>query len=332
MKKKVKIKFVDFYKSFDPKNNQFMDILKKRYDVELSDEPEYIIYSCFGYDHLKYDCIRIFYTGECITPDFNQCDYAIGFDRLEFGDRYIRMPLYKLFQYAPNYLSLFDRKKLNYEDIRDRKFCNFVVSNCNDGSDRAVFFELLNGYRPVDSGGRYKNNLGYLVQDKLAFQKEYNFSIAFENCVYEGYATEKLMEALAARTIPIYYGDPKIGLDFNKKAFIDCADFDSFEDVVAEIKKIDEDPERLLSMLNEPAVINSDGDQQLQDFLYHIFDQTLEEAKRKPGSVTAGNCSKVLLRYYYVEKFIFGPITRILMSLKRRIKNKFSVHKLGNAK
>ena len=76
-KKKIKINFVDFYNGFDKDNNQFLDILKDRYEVIISDEPDYIIYSCFGYDHLSYNCVRIFYTGECYTPDFNECDYAI---------------------------------------------------------------------------------------------------------------------------------------------------------------------------------------------------------------------------------------------------------------
>ena len=94
----IKLKFVDFFSGFDESHNDFLDILSKKYEVVISDNPDYIIYSGFGYDHLKYDCIRIFFTGECITPNFNECDYAIAFDRLSFGDRYMRVPLYNIFQ------------------------------------------------------------------------------------------------------------------------------------------------------------------------------------------------------------------------------------------
>ena len=55
--KKVRIKFVDFFKGFDPLQNDFVEILSKRYQVVMSDDPEYLIYSCFGYEHLKYNCI-----------------------------------------------------------------------------------------------------------------------------------------------------------------------------------------------------------------------------------------------------------------------------------
>ena len=97
--KKIKLNFADFHPAHDKNNNDFICILRERYDVEISEDPDFLIYSCFGYDHLKYDCVHIFYTGECFVPDFNQCDYAIGFDRLDFGDRYIRIPIFLMMLY-----------------------------------------------------------------------------------------------------------------------------------------------------------------------------------------------------------------------------------------
>lgn len=77
MKKKIKIKFVDFWNDFDIYDNDFYKILFEKYDVEISNQPEYIFYSCFGFKNLDYNCIKIYYTGENIVPDFNNCDYAI---------------------------------------------------------------------------------------------------------------------------------------------------------------------------------------------------------------------------------------------------------------
>ena len=230
MKKKIKIKFVDFYDSFNTSDNDFIRVLNERYDVELSDNPDYIIYSGFGFKHLDYDCIRIFYTGECITPDFNQCDYAIGFDRLNFGDRYIRIPLYMLFQYKESYLKLQHRKEFG-EDFLAQKtgFCSFVYSNCFAQDLRTQMFEKLSQYKKVDSGGRYKNNIGGAVKDKNEFQSKYKFSIAFENASYDGYSTEKIVESFAAGTIPIYYGDPLIANDFDERAFVNCHRYKSLE-------------------------------------------------------------------------------------------------------
>ena len=73
--KTIKVKFVDFWKGFDPRNNFLMDILKQRYHIELSESPDYLIFSVFGFTNLNYErCVKIFYTGENLTPDFNICD------------------------------------------------------------------------------------------------------------------------------------------------------------------------------------------------------------------------------------------------------------------
>ena len=53
MKKHIRIKFVDFWDDFIPENNLFYQILAERYDVELSDEPEYLFYSVFGEEYLR---------------------------------------------------------------------------------------------------------------------------------------------------------------------------------------------------------------------------------------------------------------------------------------
>lgn len=58
--KKIKINFVDFWESFNPESNMFMGLLRQRYEVELSEQPDFLVYSVFGKKHLQYDCVRIF--------------------------------------------------------------------------------------------------------------------------------------------------------------------------------------------------------------------------------------------------------------------------------
>jgi hypothetical protein len=303
--KKIKIKFVDFWDGFNIEHNEFLEVLKQRYEVIISETPDYIIYSGFGYDHLKYDCIRIFFTGECLTPDFNECDYAIGFDRLKFDDRYARIPLYNMMQYKSEYKSLYNRSIVTLEDIKERNFCSFVVSNCFANEARVMFYEKLSQYKHVASGGRYKNNIGGLVKDKKSFLSKYKFNIAFENCSYDGYATEKIMEAFAARVIPIYYGDPRITTDFNHKAFVNAHDFPSFEAMIDRIIEIDCNDELYLTMLNEP-VIQRDADvTELSDVLYYIFEQSLSMAKRRSHSKSANEMEAMKLRHMFFENTIY---------------------------
>ena len=63
------------------------------------------------------------------------------------------------------------------------------------------------------------------------------------------------MEALITNTIPIYWGDPKIGNDFNTKAFINAHDFESMDAVIEHVKKVDRDEELYRQYLSEPFLV-----------------------------------------------------------------------------
>jgi hypothetical protein len=280
--------------------------------------PDYIIYSGFGYDHLKYKCIRIFYTGECITPDFNECDYAIGFDRLQFGDRYVRIPLYDLFQYKSSYQTLMGRAPFTHEELSAKtRFCNFVYSNCFAQDMRTVIFEKLSKYKRVDSGGSYRNNIGGLVRDKQEFQSHYKFSIAFENTSHDGYVTEKILDSFAARTIPIYYGDPRVVLDFNTKAFINVHDFASLDEVVERVRQIDNDDGLYISVMNQPIVNPELELASLHDFLLAIVKQPLDMAVRRTHSLTSKAQEAMKLRHKFFETNIYRYYRKVLNQIVR---------------
>ena len=87
-----------------------------------------------------------------------------------------------------------------------------LVSNPNS-KERINFFNALSKVKKVDSGGRYLNNIGYVVEDKMALIKDYKFVFAFENSSFPGYTTEKILEPLIANCIP------SIGEPFNWKRF-----------------------------------------------------------------------------------------------------------------
>ena len=78
-----------------------------------------------------------------------------------------------------------------------KKFCNYVVSNYGANPMREQMFETLSRYKRVESGGRSRNNQpdGKPVADKLAFQQQCRFSLAFENAQTIGYCTEKILDA-----------------------------------------------------------------------------------------------------------------------------------------
>lgn len=292
----LKIHFADFWPSFHREENSVFSQLFSNYNIILDDKsPDYVIFSVFGCSHLDYDCVKIFYTGENQTPDFNLCDYAIGFDYIDFGDRYIRFPLFALEQ---DQLELAARPIDNDPGLLEAKtgFCNFIYSNTKSDPARGEFFKLLSGYKRIDSPGLQLNNMTTSIsrsdstasshQSKLDFQSQYKFSIAFENACSPGYTTEKILHAFAANTIPIYWGDPRIAEQFNPGSFINCHDFDNFENAVNHVIELDNNNQDYLKMLCSPCfesgvIPGNLKTQHLLNFFENIFKQPLDQARRR---------------------------------------------------
>jgi len=290
--KKISIKFLLKSEINKWVSDYILNILKKHFIVELSDEPDFVFCGSEEHNQVKYDCVRIVMIGENQRPDFNICDYAIGFDHIQFEDRYMRFPLYFLYE---DILEKATTKHIsNSSEMFTNKsgFCNFVVSNANADDKRVQYFELLSKYKTVDSGGRFRNNIGGPVVDKLEFQKKYKFSICFENSSTSGYITEKIFQAFAAKTIPIYWGDINISKSINKggsginnKSFINLHDFESFEHSIQYIKEIDSDSSLFLDVINQPVFIDNNHldiyKNNLEKFLLNIFSQNANSAFRR---------------------------------------------------
>jgi len=274
MMRKIKINFSDFWGGFDKTNNYFYNLLKEEFDVEISNNPDYLFFSVFGNQHQNYNCVKIFYTGENVAPSLGYCDWSFSFDYLDDVRNY-RLPHYLLYD---GYYELV-RSKIIDESMSNRKFCNFVASNGNC-KERNDFVTELSKYKKVDSGGRWMNNIGYAVSDKRKFQSEYKFSIAFENNAYrpgyEWYITEKIMEPMTVNSIPIYKGGSKVSEDFNSKSFVNCHDFLNLYDAIEYIIELDKNIDKYMEMLNQPWFLGynipeNNKLENIKSFLYKIF-------------------------------------------------------------
>lgn len=249
--KKIKISFCDFWPTFDNQNNYLVNLLQRQYFLEITDQPDFIIYSVFGNKHKTYQCTKIFFTGENVRPDFSQCDYAFTFDYLE-NDRHFRLPLYGWWADAEHLIKTPD---LDVEKILASKtnFCNFIYGNPN-ALKRIGFFNKLSEYKQVDSGGTLFNNIGRIITEsiKVDFIKDYKFTIAFENCEQPGYTTEKLVQPMLVYSLPIYWGNSLIDRDFNTRSFLNYYDFESEEALIQKIIELDQNDELYLEYLRQP--------------------------------------------------------------------------------
>ena len=342
--KTIKVKFVDMWDGFDPKNSfLYKALLHSGYPIELSEEPDYLICSVFGHEALesRYDnCIKIVRISECMAPDFALNDYAVGMECLQFGDRYLRFP--SLFLDAPSDKTIVEEvlnkgKNLNEDLANKTDFCSFVYSNSltADPTREQLFRELCK-YKKVNSGGRFLNNIGLPdgVPDKLAFQRKHKFVIACENTSHPGYLTEKLLDAFAAHAVPIYWGDPLVKETFNEKAFICAHDYPTMDALIERVREVDEDDELYARMLAEPAFLNPDANsleiwqETLDAFIKVILDQPKETAFRRIRYAFGKSYLLEMRHAFYPtpvrdvrKKVVQGVKGIVPVSVKRRIKS-----------
>ncbi|GAA9940010.1 glycosyltransferase family 10 [Helicobacter pylori] len=274
------------------KANILYFILKQRYKIILHSNPNEPSDLVFGnpleqarkilsYQNTK----RVFYTGENEAPNFNLFDYAIGFDELDFNDRYLRMPLYYAYLHYKAMLvndttspyklkALYTLKKPSHKfkenhpnlcalihnesDPWKRGFASFVANNAN-APVRNAFYDALNAIEPVAGGGAVKNTLGYKVKNKNEFLSQYKFNLCFENSQGYGYVTEKILDAYFSHTIPIYWGSPSVAKDFNPKSFVNVHDFKNFDEAIDYIKYLHTHQNAYLDMLYENPLNTIDG-------------------------------------------------------------------------
>ena len=314
LKQKIRVAYADVPIGFA---QGFLRFVSGQYDFELTEDTDadYVIHSCGGMDVLKYKGVRIFITGENVSPNFALSDYALAFERLEFGDRYQWIPLFKIHGH-----NCFSGPRLPAKEILAQKtdFCAYVMSNTTDSDDyRSQIFDKLSKYKLVNSGGRWRNNVDGPVDNKVKFQSTHKFAIAFENCSHPGYLTEKFADAAVSNTIPIYWGDPDVARIFNPKSFINCHDYDSLDAVVERVREIDNDDDLYLQMMSEPWHVGEVEPECIQNstytnFLSHIFSQEKEQAYRRNRGRWGLKHEKSLYDMYFRPHVQFYKHLRII--------------------
>lgn len=296
---KRRVAFADFSSDFDTKNSIFSDVLRFQPGVEFTDEltkADVLIHSVFGATHRSFQGTRVFYTGESVMPRWNECDYALTFLREEpvHPERHFRLPYWVFADYIRR-TGRVEQYSTNPADVfeRHRKFCNFMYSNAN-AKERVHFLHALSRYRHVDSSGRFLNNTGGASKNKVEFCSGYKFTIAFENYAAKGYVTEKLADAFAAGSLPIYWGAPDVGLDFNPRRFVNARDFKDFHELTEYIRYLDGDDAAYLEYFKGPLFLK--GQKCVDDFrdgLDLFLRKALAEGVvRNPGECSVSGCSQ----------------------------------------
>ena len=195
------------------------------------------------------------YIGENVRPSFLGYSRSLSFDWDTYGGRNHRLPLWYArlawdgFEQKPRhnnmhnhgYEQLIPIKSLTSHrslDLKSKdKFCALIANN-PEGL-RVNLYNSLSKYKQVHGYGNMFGNP--LRKSKFAILPEYKFCLCPENSIYDGYITEKLIDAYAGLTVPIYSGDMSVLRAFNIKAFFNYQEQLNMDGFVESIKDYDTD-------------------------------------------------------------------------------------------
>ena len=230
-------------------------------------EADVVISSVFG--HTQTDPKKtIMYIGENVRPNFINYDHSLSFDHDDYDGRNFRLPLWwsrlawdgfkqkprKQNSHNHGYEDLISIDSLTSGRTLDlsykTKFCAMIAGN-PEGL-RVNLFSSISQYKQIDGYGLMFGNS--LRKSKFDILPEYKFCLCPENSIYGGYVTEKLIDAYAGLTVPIYSGDVSVDDDFNSGAFLNYQNGRNMNSFVQHVIDVDKDIEWYKETYEQPLL------------------------------------------------------------------------------
>jgi hypothetical protein len=242
---------------------------------------------------------RVFVSGEAVE-DFSRFislpnDYAIGMPFSILNERCLPCQFHSVVQgwwlqgicelVEPGWMTA----PKSYEKIKEFKkyFCGIVQNSQVDYRRR--MFDALHSYQFVRAVGAFETNVddydrghdektGY--GNKHKFMKDCWFSLQIQTHLINYFSQEKMIQAFAANTIPIFWGNQKILEDgWNPEAFINCHDFnDDIDVVVEEVKRIYQDEKLLKQKIEAPIFVNNILPKDYEeDYIFSFLEKVIKD-------------------------------------------------------
>jgi hypothetical protein len=116
---------------------------------------------------------------------------------------------------------------------------------------------------------------------------------------------------MLVNSIPIYWGNPVVGNDFNTGSFVNVTDFKSVEEAIEYIIELDNNEEKYLEMASRPWFKDNRIDPQYsEESLLDQFDFIINDSKtRKP-------VAKSFYKKGYLQSYLKNRASSLLRRLK----------------
>lgn len=197
------------------------------------------------------DTVNIWYTGENLRPPSDHgWNLLLTFETDESIPNNVYLPFWATRLGTDIDSSIIAQKyllKSREVESSNRKFACAIIGNPEPTRMRAI--KYLNSVGEVDLFGRVFNNI---IEEKNKVLGGYNFNICFENDLYPGYVTEKVIDSWRAGSIPVWWGLDPLGY-INPKAVINFAKL-GFEEGVKYIADIKSNSKKIRSIQSEPLL------------------------------------------------------------------------------
>lgn len=312
-KRTLRVLFTDFWARFQLDTFWICRFLSEHFEVILDQaQPDLVVFSDYGIDHLSYRCTKLYYSHEVVDPtkqsiprDNMLCDYSFSFHGDKGRHHYFSLLVEDTF-FEELRCGSFGPELLRLRAAPKTRFCNFVYGN-ERPKERIRFCNALMEYKRVDCPGKVLNNHPpfdthtYEYARKYEFLSKYKFTITFENQSKVHYTTEKILHAFVAGSVPVYWGNPEVALLFNPRSFINCHDFATLTEAIEWVKAVDQDDALFRGYQCELPILPGTRLHELSaDFLSRRLCEIGEAAK------SGQSVARRSLYYWYRWRHYFG--------------------------
>lgn len=206
----------------------------------------------------------IWVTGENIRPPINGYDLTFSFDLDDFGGTNLYLPLLLTeLDWFPQrrrgrsqshnhrtgmrwLLPVEPSKRREVDTFNRPKFACAFIGNAEPVRMRAI--TALGKIGQVDVFGAA---VGRPTPNKADVAREYRFMLCFENSLYPGYITEKVLDAYQCGCIPLWRGIDESNL-LNSSALVNQREATDLEDFAHRVAALDSSKTAIHEMSSEP--------------------------------------------------------------------------------
>ncbi len=197
----------------------------------------------------------VFFSGEAswqMPSHINNYTIVLGCPRTK--DNFVSCPLFIAYEFCKPF-----NYPTNITAIPTKNICS-VISNYLPDKYRTQYIDILEKKNiQIDKAGRTHNNVPpvkgkYYEQPIIDFYKNYKIVLALENTECDDYITEKIINAIRAGSVPLYYGSKFANKYINPKRFIQI-DPQNVDLSIENISRLCSDDNYWLSIVNEPIFV-----------------------------------------------------------------------------